>query len=170
MSLENWLDQKRTPITQSSDPTTRRLLAARASGENLHIRYAKPGKTENRTITVRNVFSVQGEAYIEAFCHMRKALRRFMIERVTIIDGSGIASSKPRLGVAVGPIPCSVEEIELEGDNGPIDSVEVKCSRCGHITESYGAGGASIRRCLALMAEECPLGESNYYFNTKCQE
>lgn len=37
------------------------------------------------------------------------------------------------------------------------------CSRCGHQTESYGDGEASELRCLVLMREECPNGESNFY-------
>jgi hypothetical protein len=41
--------------------------------------------------------------------------------------------------------------------------VIVTCSQCGHQTESYGTGDSSIKRCLALMREECPEGEENYY-------
>lgn len=60
-------------------------------------------------------------------------------------------------------VPCEVEEIELEGDYGDIESVRVTCSKCGHETESFGTGDASIKRCLALLNEECPNGENNYY-------
>jgi hypothetical protein len=61
-------------------------------------------------------------------------------------------------------VPCEVNETELEGDDGRmIDSVEVICSRCGHFTESFGTGPASIRRCLALLREECPNKERNFY-------
>jgi hypothetical protein len=56
-----------------------------------------------------------------------------------------------------------IEEVELEGDYGPIDSVEAACTRCGHVTESFGTSEASIRRCLVLLREECPNGESNFY-------
>lgn len=58
---------------------------------------------------------------------------------------------------------CEVEEIELEGDYGDVESVRVTCTKCGHATESYGTGDASRRRCLALLREECPRGESNFY-------
>jgi len=60
-------------------------------------------------------------------------------------------------------VRCHVEQVELEGDRGTVPSVEVTCSRCDHSTESYGTGGASIRRCLAMMREECPYKEDNYY-------
>jgi hypothetical protein len=61
-------------------------------------------------------------------------------------------------------VPCEVVETELENDSGlMIDGVEVICSRCGHFTESFGTGRASIRRCLALLREECPKKERNYY-------
>jgi len=60
-------------------------------------------------------------------------------------------------------VRCSVNYIELEGDHGMIDSVSVTCSECGHETESYGTGANSVRRCLALLREECPREESNYY-------
>lgn len=58
---------------------------------------------------------------------------------------------------------CSIEETELEGDHGPIDSVIAICSRCDHETESYGTSEASIRRCLVLMRKECPNDECNFY-------
>lgn len=61
-------------------------------------------------------------------------------------------------------IRCGIEETELENDSGRvIDGVEATCSRCGHTTESFGTGEGSIRRCLVLMREECPRGETNYY-------
>ena len=61
-------------------------------------------------------------------------------------------------------IPCDVEEVDLEGDyRDDVPGVCVTCSRCQHVTESYGTGGASIRRCLALMREECPRGQRNFY-------
>ena len=58
----------------------------------------------------------------------------------------------------------TITDIELENDRGYlIDSVEAECSRCGHTTESFGTGEASIKRCLVLLREECPRGESNFY-------
>jgi hypothetical protein len=61
-------------------------------------------------------------------------------------------------------VSCSIDSIELENDDGyEIESVQATCSRCGHATESFGAGSVSVRRCLALMREECPEGETNFY-------
>ena len=61
-------------------------------------------------------------------------------------------------------VTASIENITLEGDYAnEIDSVEATCSRCGHTTQSYGQHEDSIRRCLVLLRDECPLGESNYY-------
>ncbi len=61
-------------------------------------------------------------------------------------------------------IKCTIEEITLEGDYGnDISSVMATCSKCGHTTESYGTSESSINRCLALMNEECPEGENNFY-------
>jgi hypothetical protein len=70
-------------------------------------------------------------------------------------------STKDKWGARV---PCVVEAVELEGDYRPVEGVEAACTRCGHVTESFGTSDASIRRCLALMREECPRNEQNYYF------
>ena len=59
---------------------------------------------------------------------------------------------------------CAIEEIELENEDGrPIPSVKARCLECDHETESFGTSGASVRRCLVLMREECPEGAHNYY-------
>ncbi len=60
-------------------------------------------------------------------------------------------------------VAVEIEEIELQGDFGPIDSVCARCTRCGHETESFGISEASIRRCLAILREECPEDEQNFY-------
>lgn len=53
---------------------------------------------------------------------------------------------------------------ELENDGGHlVESVTATCQRCWHTTESFGTGGSSVRRCLALLREECPEGEANFY-------
>ena len=57
-----------------------------------------------------------------------------------------------------------IEEVELEGDNGLVDGVQATCTRCDHVTESFGTSSSSVRRCLALLREECPEGENNYYY------
>lgn len=61
-------------------------------------------------------------------------------------------------------VECEVTAAELENDNGLlIDGVCVTCSRCGHEAESFGTSGRSVRRCLVMLREECPEGESNFY-------
>jgi hypothetical protein len=76
----------------------------------------------------------------------------------------------PVRGVPFARVPCAIEDTELEGDYADADGYPVlvegvcaTCSRCGHETESYGTSDRSVRRCLALMREECPEGQSNYY-------
>lgn len=64
---------------------------------------------------------------------------------------------------AMPHVYCVIEETTLEGDYGDVEGVRAKCQRCGHITESYGVSDASKRRCLALMHDQCPAGESNFY-------
>lgn len=41
--------------------------------------------------------------------------------------------------------------------------VRAICSKCGHETMSFGDSDVSILRCLALMREECPEEENNFY-------
>ena len=61
-------------------------------------------------------------------------------------------------------VTCRIEEVELENDDGvEVPSVCATCSRCDHETESFGTSDRSIRRCLVLMRDECPMGEDNYY-------
>ena len=61
-------------------------------------------------------------------------------------------------------VRCKIEEVELENDEGhPVEGVRVTCSRCDHETESFGTSDRSIKRCLALMREECPNHEENFY-------
>jgi hypothetical protein len=59
---------------------------------------------------------------------------------------------------------CTVEHAPLPGPNGnTIDSTIVTCTRCEHVTESFGTSDASRRRCLAELRRECPSGEENFY-------
>lgn len=61
-------------------------------------------------------------------------------------------------------IQCDVFEIDMEDDRGKsVPGVRAECEECEHATESYGTGSGSIKRCLALLREECPGGENNYY-------
>jgi len=51
----------------------------------------------------------------------------------------------------------------VDGDYGTLPGTCATCLRCGHYTESYGTEEGSILRCLALLREECPKRESNFY-------
>lgn len=61
-------------------------------------------------------------------------------------------------------IHCSIEQCDLMNDNGNyVPGVEATCPKCGHVTQSFGTGERSVKRCLVLMREECPNGERNFY-------
>lgn len=60
-------------------------------------------------------------------------------------------------------ITIDMSDDDLEGDYGSVEGVTAVCSRCGHTTESFGRGESSELRCAALMREECPRGEKNFY-------
>ena len=66
-------------------------------------------------------------------------------------------------GINSMKVECEVNYVELESDRGPANGVRVTCGRCGHETESLGTSGRSIRRCMAMLKENCPKGENNYY-------
>lgn len=62
-------------------------------------------------------------------------------------------------------VHCDLDEMELEGETGRlIPSTKVTCSKCDHSAEVYGTSSASIRRGLAMLKEECPLDENNWYY------
>lgn len=56
-------------------------------------------------------------------------------------------------------VECEISATTIDGQPG----VEATCTQCGHTTRSYGESDASVRRCLALMREECPEDERNFY-------
>lgn len=60
-------------------------------------------------------------------------------------------------------VECEVEELLLDGENGPVMGVQVTCGRCGHVAEAFGTGPKSVRRALATLREECPEDEKNWY-------
>jgi hypothetical protein len=63
---------------------------------------------------------------------------------------------------------CEIEETLLENEDGfDQEGVRATCGRCGHTTESFGTGEVSRRRCLALLREECPQGERNFYVDSE---
>lgn len=65
-------------------------------------------------------------------------------------------------------VTCSVSHVDLAGESSTgepivIKGVSVECGVCGHTTESYGTSDASVRRCMVLLREECPMGQRNFY-------
>lgn len=61
-------------------------------------------------------------------------------------------------------VEVDVEETEVTSDSGRIlDGVKVTCSRCGHEVEVCGTTDASVKRGCAMLRDECPLGERNFY-------
>ncbi len=53
--------------------------------------------------------------------------------------------------------------VEVEGDYGLTEGVEIECDRCGHSEESAGTGEASLKRCGNLLRKNCPRSENNLY-------
>jgi hypothetical protein len=84
---------------------------------------------------------------------------RFFFKILVRVSGAG---SHVKQGIAMRVL-CDVQQTELDGDYGSVDGISATCSRCGHETQSFGTGEASIKRCLVLMREECPEGEKNFY-------
>jgi len=61
-------------------------------------------------------------------------------------------------------IECEIEEVILENEDGrKVPGIRATCSNCSHTTESFGVNDNSVKRCLALMREECPEDEENFY-------
>jgi hypothetical protein len=60
-------------------------------------------------------------------------------------------------------VECDVEVIEMDGEHTTVEGVQATCRRCGAETESYGTSERSIRRCMVLLREQCPMNEDNYY-------
>jgi hypothetical protein len=67
-------------------------------------------------------------------------------------------------------VSANLEYIELESDEEDryddpiiIESVRLTCNRCNHSVECFGTSEKSIKRCAALLREDCPHGENNFY-------
>jgi hypothetical protein len=53
-------------------------------------------------------------------------------------------------------VVCEVEYVDIENENGDdVEGVEVTCPLCEDVESSYGTHHRSIRRCLALLKENC---------------
>lgn len=61
-------------------------------------------------------------------------------------------------------VECTVTETMLANNEGREQpGIVVECGRCDHKTESFGTSDRSVKRCLVMLKEECPLGERNFY-------
>lgn len=61
-------------------------------------------------------------------------------------------------------VDVEIDQEEVENDDGRyIDGLRLTCSRCGHDVTVYGTSDRSAKRGAAMLAEECPNGERNYY-------
>lgn len=59
---------------------------------------------------------------------------------------------------------CSVEvTTALNDDEREQTCTIVTCGECAHKTQSWGDSSRSVRRCLALLREECPEEQENFY-------
>lgn len=68
--------------------------------------------------------------------------------------------------MAMNEVECDVEyvdDVENEKSGRLGKGVRVTCTSCGDVAESFGQGGKSIRRCLALLRENCSEDEENFY-------
>ena len=51
-------------------------------------------------------------------------------------------------------VDCEVEySIDYNAHSCKHDCVVATCTKCGHQTQSWGHGAASVRRCMAVMNE-----------------
>lgn len=169
MALNDWETLPRVPVNKSESPVTKLLLKVVGEHGRVKIRYIVRGKSSERWIKPKAIFKVQSSRwrgeYVDAHCEMRDSTRIFEIENIEILEPrvSAVATPLRQKAVPAGRIACVVEYADLQGDNGEVEGIQVECPRCGHQTESFGTSAASVRRCLALLREECPYDESNFY-------
>lgn len=67
-------------------------------------------------------------------------------------------------------VPCEVVELLPVGGGDRPNGVEVTCLRCYHCTRSHGTSESSVRRALALLRDECPHHEFNFYVEAREEE
>lgn len=46
---------------------------------------------------------------------------------------------------------------------GETPGVTGECDRCHHVASSFGKSSRSFRRVCALLREQCPMAEANFY-------
>jgi hypothetical protein len=60
-------------------------------------------------------------------------------------------------------VATETDYLQVEGDYGYVDGVEVTCKKCLHSEQSGGTHDGSLKRCAFLLRENCPRGEDNFY-------
>lgn len=78
-------------------PILEALTRAAQKRERLRIRYRKPGSrdAEERTVDPYQLANVDGDWYLFAFDHLRKAIRRFVPARITTVESAGETFERP---------------------------------------------------------------------------
>jgi exodeoxyribonuclease V alpha subunit len=67
-------------------------------------------------------------------------------------------------GFGSNSIKADIEESIVTNDNGiEVPCIYATCTKCGHITMAYGNSNESIKAALAMLKEQCPDGENNFY-------
>ena len=60
-------------------------------------------------------------------------------------------------------VSTTLEYLDVEGDYGHVEGVQLTCDKCGNTAESAGTHEGSVGRCAYLLRETCPLKEINFY-------
>lgn len=78
-------------------PILEALTRAAQKRERLRIRYRKPGSrdAEEREVDPYQLANVDGDWYLFAFDHLRKAIRRFVPARITTVESVGETFERP---------------------------------------------------------------------------
>ena len=68
-------------------------------------------------------------------------------------------------------VDVDIEIATLEAEHGRlVEGITATCSRCGHQVEVFGTGVSSVKRGCAMLRDECPFGERNFYVGVAPEE
>lgn len=67
-------------------------------------------------------------------------------------------------------VDVEIEDEDLDGDHSTVEGIVATCSRCDHQVECFGRSQRSVRRALAMLRDECPEGESNFYVDPDVED
>lgn len=76
------------------------------------------------------------------------------------LEGKEVA---PLREVTPMKVKVEINQTDVDGDYGSVDGICLVCTRCGHDVNVAGIGEASARRGAAMLHEECPMNENNFY-------